>query len=65
MKTPLLLIVLLTAFTLPSLAAEVLTSDTNENGKFDPWQYFLDSHTVERVEYETNTGDAVRLTQTQ
>jgi len=50
MKTPPLLRVLLAAFTLPSLATEVLNIDTNESGKFDQWQYFLDSHTVERVE---------------
>lgn len=50
MKTPLFLRVLLAAFAQPSLATEVLTIHTNEDGKMDPWQYFLDSPTVERVE---------------
>jgi len=49
MKTPLFLRVLLAAFAQPSLAIEVLTIDTKD-GKMDPWQNFLDSPTVERVE---------------
>ena len=54
MKTFLLSIALLTALTYPSFANDVLNIDTNEDGKFDQWQYLNETGKKLRIDYDKN-----------